>query len=74
MTTIEDGAFVGTNSSLVAPVTIGEGAFLGSGGVITNDVPSGALALGRAKQVNKEDWAERFHKAQKTRKEKAKKL
>lgn len=72
VTTIEDGAFVGTNSSLVAPLTIGEGAFLGSGGVITSDVPSGALALGRAKQVNKDGWADRFHKAQKTRKEKAK--
>ena len=73
VTTIEDGAFVGTNSSLVAPVTIGKGAFLGSGGVDTNDVPSGALALGRSKQVNKEGWADRYHKAQKARKEKAKK-
>ena len=67
-TTIHDGAFIGTNSSLVAPVTIGEGAFLGSGGVITDNVPSGALALGRSKQVNKEGWADRYHKAQKARK------
>lgn len=73
VTTIEDGAFVGTNSSLVAPVTVGKGAFLGSGGVVTNDVPAGALALGRAKQVNKEGWAQRYHTAQKARKEKAKK-
>ena len=72
VTTIEDGAFVGTNSSLVAPITIGKGAFLGSGGVITSDVPPGALALGRAKQVNKEDWADRYHKTQRSRKEKAK--
>lgn len=71
VTTIKDGAFVGTNSSLVAPVTIGKGAFLGSGGVVTNDVPEGALALARAEQVNKEGWAERYHKTQKTRKEKS---
>ena len=71
-TTIEDGAFIGTNSSLVAPVTIGEGAFLGSGGVVTKDVPAGALALARANQVNKDGWAERYHKAQRARKEKNK--
>lgn len=69
-TTIKDGAFIGTNSSLVAPVTIGEGAFLGSGGVITDNVPDGALALGRAKQLNKEGWATRYHKAQAVRKAK----
>ncbi len=70
-TTIEDGAFVGTHSSLVAPVTIGKGAFLGSGGVITKDVPADALALARADQVNKEDWAKRYHRAQRKRKEKS---
>ncbi len=69
-TIIGDNAFVGTHSSLVAPVTIGEGAFLGSGGVITADVPSNALALGRAKQVNKEGWAKRYHAAQQKRKNK----
>lgn len=68
ITTIEDHVFVGTNSSLVAPVTIGRGAFLGSGGVVTNDVPADALALGRAKQVNKDGWAARYHAAQKKRK------
>lgn len=70
VTTIEDGAFVGTNSSLVAPLTIGKGAFLGSGGVVTKDVPEGALALARADQVNKQGWADRYHKAQKARKSK----
>jgi len=69
-TNIEDGAFIGTHSSLVAPVTIGKGAFLGSGGVVTKDVPEGALALARAEQVNKAGWADRYHKAQKARKEK----
>ena len=70
-TIIKDGAFVGTHSSLVAPLTIGEGAFLGSGGVITKDVPADALALARAAQVNKEDWAKRYHTAQRKRKEKS---
>lgn len=72
-TTIEDGAFVGTNSSLVAPVTIGAGAFLGSGGVITDDVPADALALARAKQSNKDGWAKRYHTAQQKRKAQKKK-
>ncbi len=66
-TTIEDNVFVGTHSSLVAPVTIGKGAFLGSGGVITKDVPQDALALGRAEQVNKQGWAKRYHAAQQKR-------
>ena len=70
LTTIKDGAFIGTNSSLVAPVTIGEGAFLGSGGVITKDVPDDALALARGEQVHKEGWAVRYHAAQKKRKAK----
>ena len=68
-TTIGDGAFVGTNSSLVAPITIGAGAYLGSGGVITEDVPADALALGRAKQANKEGWAKRYRAAQEKRKQ-----
>jgi bifunctional UDP-N-acetylglucosamine pyrophosphorylase / glucosamine-1-phosphate N-acetyltransferase len=52
-------AFVGTNSSLVAPVTIGDDAYVGAGSVITEDVPAGALAVERAPQVVKEGWAER---------------
>lgn len=67
-TTIEDGAFIGTNSSLVAPLTIGKGAFLGSGGVITDNVPPDALALARAPQSIKEGWAKRYHAAQQKRK------
>ena len=69
-TEIGDGAFVGTNSSLVAPVKIGKGAYLGSGGVITKDVPEGALAVARSEQVNKEGWADRYNAAQKKRKSK----
>ena len=59
-TEIGNGAFVGSNSSLVAPVKIGDGAYVGSGSVITRDVPPGALAVGRARQVTKEGWAERL--------------
>lgn len=63
-TVIGDGAFVGSNSSLVAPVKIGAGAFLGSGGVVTDNVPEDALALARSKQVNKPGWGQRFRAAQ----------
>ena len=56
-TVIGERAFIGTNSSLVAPVTIGAGAYVGSGSVITEDVPDDALALGRGRQVVKEGWA-----------------
>jgi len=65
-TKIEKGAFIGTNTSLVAPITIGEGAYIGAGSTITKDVPPGALAVGRAQQVTKEGWvAQRKQKAQK---------
>jgi len=67
-TIIGDGAFIGTNSALVAPLTIGSGAYLGSGGVITENVPDDALALGRAKQSIKQGWAKRYRSAQEKRK------
>ncbi len=57
-------AFVGTNSSLVAPLRIGDDAYVGAGSVITKDVPAGALAVGRAEQVVKEGWAERRRRRQ----------
>lgn len=56
-TTVGAGAFVGSNSSLVAPITIGEGAYVGSGSVVTKDVPKDSLAIGRARQENKEGYA-----------------
>ncbi len=59
-TTIEEGAFVGSNSSIVAPVTIGKNAYVGSGTVVTRDVPEDALAVGRAKQENKEGYGKRL--------------
>ena len=55
-TTIEDGSFVGTNSSLVAPLKIGKKAYIAAGSVITNNVPSSALAFGRSKQSTKKNW------------------
>ncbi len=56
-TTIGDGVFVGSDSTLVAPISIGDGAYVGAGSCITHPVPPGALALGRALQVTKEGWA-----------------
>ncbi|MCS6953470.1 MAG: bifunctional UDP-N-acetylglucosamine diphosphorylase/glucosamine-1-phosphate N-acetyltransferase GlmU [Bryobacterales bacterium] len=52
-------AFIGSNATLVAPVEIGEESYVGAGSVITDDVPPGALALGRARQVNKPGWVEK---------------
>ena len=59
-TTIGAGAFVGSNSSLVAPVKIGSGAYIGSGSVITREVPDDALAVERSQQTTREGWAKRF--------------
>lgn len=55
-TTIEDGAFVGCNSNLVAPVTVGQGAYVAAGSTITKDVPSAALGVARARQSNIDGW------------------
>ena len=60
--TIEDGAFIGCNTNLVAPVTVGEGSYIAAGATITKDVPADALAVARAKQENKEGWAKRRRK------------
>ncbi len=59
-TDIGKRAFIGTNSSLVAPIKIGDDAYIGSGSVLTKDVPAGALAVARAKQVIKEGWVKRL--------------
>ncbi len=56
-THIGAGAFIGSNSTLVAPIQIGEGAYVGAGSVITQEVPGGSLGLGRAQQVVKPEWA-----------------
>jgi bifunctional UDP-N-acetylglucosamine pyrophosphorylase/glucosamine-1-phosphate N-acetyltransferase len=62
-TKIADGAFVGSNSTLVAPLEIGAGSYLAAGSVITDPVPADALALGRARQVLKEGWARKRREA-----------
>ena len=59
-TKIGDGAFIGTNSSLVAPITIGDGAYIGAGSTITKDVPPDTLAVERSQQVAKDGWAARW--------------
>ncbi len=59
-TTIGTGAFIGSNSTLVAPIEIGSGAYIGAGSVITRPVPDDALGLGRERQINKEDWAKKL--------------
>jgi bifunctional UDP-N-acetylglucosamine pyrophosphorylase/glucosamine-1-phosphate N-acetyltransferase len=56
-TVIEDGAFVGSDTQLIAPVRIGRGAYVAAGSSITRDVPDGALGIARGRQENKEGWA-----------------
>jgi bifunctional UDP-N-acetylglucosamine pyrophosphorylase/glucosamine-1-phosphate N-acetyltransferase len=56
-TVIGDGSFIGSDSTLVAPVTVGAGAYIAAGSCITEDVPDGALALGRSRQTTKPGWA-----------------
>ena len=58
-TVIEDGAFIGSDSALVAPVTIGRGAYVAAGSTITEDVPANALGIARSRQVNKEAWVKK---------------
>jgi bifunctional UDP-N-acetylglucosamine pyrophosphorylase / glucosamine-1-phosphate N-acetyltransferase len=58
-TRIGDGSFVGSNSTLVAPVEVGPGAYIAAGSVITHKVPEDALAIGRGRQSNKEGWAKK---------------
>lgn len=65
-TVIGDGAFIGSDTQLIAPVRIGKGAYVGAGSSITEDVPDGALGIGRGRQTNVEGWVER-RKAGKTK-------
>jgi bifunctional UDP-N-acetylglucosamine pyrophosphorylase/glucosamine-1-phosphate N-acetyltransferase len=61
-TIVEDGAFIGSDAQLVAPVRIGAGAYIGAGSCITDDVPAGALGVARARQRNIPGWAGRRRK------------
>lgn len=65
-TVIEDGAFIGSDTQLIAPVRVGKGAYVGAGSSITEDVPPGALGIGRGRQANVEGWAERRKTSSKT--------
>jgi bifunctional UDP-N-acetylglucosamine pyrophosphorylase / glucosamine-1-phosphate N-acetyltransferase len=62
-TVIEDGVFIGSDTTLVAPVRVGKGAYVGAASCITDDVPEDALAIGRSRQVTKEGWAREKRKA-----------
>jgi bifunctional UDP-N-acetylglucosamine pyrophosphorylase/glucosamine-1-phosphate N-acetyltransferase len=57
-TVIEDEAFIGSDTQLIAPVRVGRGAYVAAGSSITDDVPAGALGIARGKQINKEGWAD----------------
>ena len=58
--TIGDDAFLGCNTNLIAPVTVGDRAYTAAGSTVTDNVPNGALAIARARQTNKEGWADRL--------------
>ena len=58
--TIGDDAFLGCNTNLIAPVTVGDRAYTAAGSTVTDNVPDGALAIARARQTNKEGWADRL--------------
>lgn len=60
--TIGDDAFIGCNTNLVAPVTVGKGSYIAAGSTITDEVPENALAIARTKQTNKDGWAEKWRK------------
>lgn len=62
--TIQDNAFIGCNTNLVAPVTVGEGSYIAAGATITKNVPADALAVARVQQENKDGWAARRRKMQ----------
>jgi bifunctional UDP-N-acetylglucosamine pyrophosphorylase/glucosamine-1-phosphate N-acetyltransferase len=66
-THVGEGAFIGSDTALVAPVRVGAGAFTGSGSVITEDVPADSLALARGRQVVKEGWAANFREQKRAR-------
>jgi bifunctional UDP-N-acetylglucosamine pyrophosphorylase/glucosamine-1-phosphate N-acetyltransferase len=72
-TVLQDGAFIGSDSQLVAPVTVGHNAYVGTGTTVTMDVPDDALAIGRARQLNKPGLATRLRQKLKSDKERASK-
>ena len=67
-----EDVFIGTDSHLVAPVRLGDGAFVGTGTTVTRDVPADCLAIGRARQENKDGYASRMKASLQRRAESAK--
>lgn len=61
--TIGDDVFIGCNTNLIAPVTLGDACYTAAGSTVTDDVPAGALAIARTRQTNKEGWAARLRKS-----------
>lgn len=68
---IGDNAFIGCNTNLVSPVHVGEGAYIAAGSTITQDVQPDSLAIARARQLNKEGWAQTYRQRERAEKEKA---
>lgn len=66
-TKVEDGAFIGCNSNLIAPVTVGKNAYVAAGSTVTNDVPDESLAIARARQTTKENYAVKLKEKQQER-------
>jgi len=64
-----DGVFVGSNSTLVAPLKVGRGAYIAAGSTVTREVPSDALAFGRARQTNRDEYAANIRARNKAQKE-----
>ena len=62
-TSIEDDVFIGSNTTIVPPITLKKGSYTGAGSVITEDVPEDSLALGRSRQINKEGWCRKMKEA-----------
>ena len=60
VTTVEDDAFIGCNSNLIAPVKIGKGAYIAAGSTISENVPESSLAIARARQENKEGYVQKL--------------
>ena len=65
-TVVEEGSFIGSGTMLVAPLRVGKNSYVAAGSTITDDVPAGSLALGRARQITKEGWTAKRKKPQQT--------
>lgn len=71
-TVVGEGVFVGSNSTLIAPINIGDGSMIAAGSVVTKDVPADALAMGRARQEVKDGWVVEWRRRQQAEKDRRK--